>query len=98
MGGKQGCHGGRLFQKSGGTKLLPLRWWRGIMPKQAKHSAPSKPAPVIAGAEQSLSLLRATLESTADGILVVDNAGKFISYNQNFAVMWGIPESVLKAG
>ena len=31
---------------------------------------------------KSLSLLRATLESTADGVLVVDNLGKITTYNQ----------------
>lgn len=45
--------------------------------------------------EQSLSLLRATLESTADGILVVDREGHIISYNQKFLAMWQVPESVL---
>jgi PAS domain S-box-containing protein len=48
--------------------------------------------------EQSLSLLRATLESTADGILVVDSNGRFTSYNHKFQEMWGIPDSVLQTG
>jgi two-component system, cell cycle sensor histidine kinase and response regulator CckA len=48
--------------------------------------------------EQSLSLLRATLESTADGILVVDSNGRFTSYNKKFQEMWGIPDSVLQSG
>jgi diguanylate cyclase (GGDEF)-like protein/PAS domain S-box-containing protein len=47
--------------------------------------------------ERSLSLLRATLESTADGILVVDRQGKIVSCNQQFASMWNIPSSVLDA-
>jgi len=46
---------------------------------------------------KTLSLLNASLESTADGILVVDRAGKIGGYNQNFATMWRIPESVLKS-
>ncbi len=45
--------------------------------------------------EQSLSLLRATLESTADGILVVDNSGKIVSFNQTFTEMWKIPQDIL---
>lgn len=45
--------------------------------------------------EESLSLLRATLDSTADGILVVDDKGKMISFNQKFINMWGIPESII---
>ncbi|MGA2183454.1 MAG: response regulator [Bryobacteraceae bacterium] len=39
--------------------------------------------------------LRATLESTVDGILVVDSSGSIVTFNQKFAEMWGIPGSVL---
>ena len=45
--------------------------------------------------EESLSLLRATLESTADGILVVDPEGRVIATNDKFAEMWRIPQEVL---
>ncbi len=45
--------------------------------------------------ENSLSLLRATLESTADGILVVNNEGKMVSFNQRFVEMWHIPKSIV---
>lgn len=43
----------------------------------------------------TLSLLGATLESTADGILVVNEMGKITSLNRKFAEMWRIPESIL---
>src|ERR1700686_2289984 len=49
-------------------------------------------------ASRSLSLLRATLESTADGILVVDLNGKILSFNQKLADMWGIPAEVFACG
>jgi PAS domain S-box-containing protein len=45
--------------------------------------------------EQALSLLNATIESTAEGILVVDNQGIITTYNQKYLEMWRIPESML---
>ncbi|MBI5020122.1 MAG: PAS domain S-box protein [Ignavibacteriales bacterium] len=46
-------------------------------------------------AGQNVSLLRATLESTADGILVVDSLGKISDFNNQFAQMWRIPDAIL---
>ncbi len=43
----------------------------------------------------SLSLLTSTLESTADGILVVDKGGKISVFNREFAKMWRVPGDVL---
>src|SRR2546422_1922280 len=43
------------------------------------------------------SLLSTTLDSTADGILVVAADGRIESFNAKFADMWGIPRSVLEA-
>jgi diguanylate cyclase (GGDEF)-like protein/PAS domain S-box-containing protein len=45
--------------------------------------------------DKSNSVLNSTLESTQDGILVVDHSGKFVSYNHTFAEMWKIPENIL---
>jgi two-component sensor histidine kinase len=42
--------------------------------------------------------LYAAIESTADGIYVVDRAGRIIRYNQNFASMWKIPDDLLQSG
>jgi diguanylate cyclase (GGDEF)-like protein/PAS domain S-box-containing protein len=41
--------------------------------------------------ETLLAELRATLESTADGILVVDLSGRVRSFNRRFAKLWGLP-------
>src|SRR5450756_2827004 len=43
----------------------------------------------------SLSLLKATMESTADGILVVDLSGRITLWNHKFSDMWKIPEELL---
>lgn len=45
--------------------------------------------------ESSLSLLHATVESTADGILVVDRKGKTVTYNGKFVAMWLVPAPVI---
>ena len=45
--------------------------------------------------KSSLSLLSAALESTADGLLIVNSEGKVTKYNQKFAKMWKIPEDVI---
>jgi PAS domain S-box-containing protein len=48
--------------------------------------------------EQTLAQLRTTLESTADGILVIDWHGKITSMNRLFSAMWEIPAALLNAG
>ncbi len=48
-----------------------------------------------AGVEETLSLLKATIEATADGILVVDREGRIVSFNRKFLAMWRIPEDVI---
>jgi PAS domain S-box-containing protein len=40
--------------------------------------------------QRSLSLLQATLDSTADGILAFDLQGQVLSYNQRFLDLWGL--------
>jgi diguanylate cyclase (GGDEF)-like protein/PAS domain S-box-containing protein len=45
--------------------------------------------------ETLLAELRATLESTADGILVVDLGGRVRSFNRRFAKLWGLPGGLL---
>jgi len=47
------------------------------------------------GTEETLSLLKATLEATADGILVVDRDGRIVSFNKKFVEMWRIPDDVI---
>lgn len=45
--------------------------------------------------ESTVSLLNATLEATADGLLVVDSAGHVVAFNERFGRMWRLPEDAL---
>ncbi|HUH12678.1 MAG TPA: EAL domain-containing protein [Longimicrobiales bacterium] len=45
--------------------------------------------------ERWASLLAATLDSTVEGILVVDRARRIVTYNRRFAEIWRIPADVL---
>ncbi|WP_442959756.1 EAL domain-containing protein [Pseudarthrobacter sp.] len=44
---------------------------------------------------EAMSLLTATLESTADGILVISSDGSVAGFNHQFLKMWGIPPELL---
>ena len=47
---------------------------------------------------ESAHRLNATLESTKDGILAVDAAGKVLFMNRQFRRMWNMPENLAEAG
>ena len=47
--------------------------------------------------KESENLLKATLESTADGILVVNEKGQVLHTNNRFAKMWQIPNDLIKS-
>ncbi|MEG5041053.1 MULTISPECIES: adenylate/guanylate cyclase domain-containing protein [unclassified Microcoleus] len=44
---------------------------------------------------KSVSLLQATFDSTADGILATDRSGKIVTFNREFVEMWRIPNEVM---
>jgi sigma-B regulation protein RsbU (phosphoserine phosphatase) len=44
------------------------------------------------------ALLETQREASIDGILVVDGAGRMISFNRRFVAMWGIPDEVVASG
>jgi diguanylate cyclase (GGDEF)-like protein/PAS domain S-box-containing protein len=48
--------------------------------------------------KKSLSLYMATLESTTDGLLVVNRQGKIVSANQKFRELWRMPEDIITSG
>ena len=45
--------------------------------------------------EAVIADLRATLESTADGILVTDLGGAIRAFNERFAILWNMPRELL---
>ena len=47
---------------------------------------------------QALVIMRATLESTTDAILVTDEEGKVTDFNDKYLDMWRIPREVLEGG
>jgi len=45
-------------------------------------------------AEGRRRVLRATLDSVADGLAAVDTSGRILAYNNKFAQLWSIPDSI----
>ena len=41
------------------------------------------------------SRLQATLEATAEGVLLVDRLGNILNMNQRFSMMWALPDAIL---
>ncbi|HUJ13517.1 MAG TPA: EAL domain-containing protein [Thermoanaerobaculia bacterium] len=48
-------------------------------------------------ARRAVTLLQSTLDSTADGILVIGQDGRALTWNQRFADLWGIPAESIEA-
>ena len=65
------------------------RWL--LVQASEKKAAPD----VVDDLAYTTSQLRATLESTGNGILVLDWQGRIASMNRRFSAMWQIPEALL---
>ena len=66
--------------------------------KGAKQTKPRAKKPRRVADSLTVSLLQSTLESTADGILVVDHEGRIISHNRRFEQMWRLPPELVTGG
>ena len=47
---------------------------------------------------QAVTLLQSTLDSTADGILVIGDSGRIVSYNRRFVEMWRVSAEAMDSG
>ena len=45
---------------------------------------------------ESLAMMRATLESTWDGILVTDARGRVTDFNRRYVEMWRVPRELME--
>jgi len=69
---------------------------RTTTPKKPKTKPRAKKPRRVADS-LTVSVLQATLESTADGILVVDLEGNIVSHNRHFEEMWHLPATLIAA-
>jgi diguanylate cyclase (GGDEF)-like protein/PAS domain S-box-containing protein len=63
-----------------------------------KRTPANRRSPSGSDADVKASLLEATLNATADGLLIVDRAGKIVRFNERFARMWELSPEVLASG
>ena len=78
--------------------LSERRWTQaeidGLQAEAERLQAVIRHAPKEEAIEGVLAVVGAVLESTADGILVVDAEGNLAGFNQRLVTMWRIPDAV----
>ncbi len=79
---------GKLFEARKTVRRLP----EGILVCATDVGAQRRTEDELA---EMSSRLRATLEATADGILVLDGDGRIVNMNRRLAGLWGLPEELL---
>jgi len=87
----------RKFGEDNGDLMLPRS--RGDEVEQLSRAFREMEVSVVQRTKElatSVSLLNATLESTADGILTVQLSGELTSFNNQFVGMWKIPSDMLE--
>ncbi len=92
---------GRLLHVTRSIRAVALRpppGGAGTAPSHALVTLADRSAEQRAESEREVLLaeLQATLEATADGILVTDLGGRLRAFNRRFAEMWGLPLVLLQ--
>ncbi len=92
-----------LYTRADGETLPVRKSVRRIVVDQRDHllirAHDLRPALAVENElERATSLLRATLESTAEGILVIDLSGRIVNFNHRFAELWSIPRLLMERG
>jgi PAS domain S-box-containing protein len=94
----------RIRRADGATRVLHTR---GEVTRDAEGNAAriigtcwdiTELSEATAARERSLSLLQATIEATADGIMVVDHDGKVAVMNRRFSSLFGLGSDLAAAG
>src|SRR5438046_9165065 len=93
----------RIVRKSG--EVRTLRSWGEVISEEDGRAARmidicqdvTEQVAASEGLARSLSLLQATLETTADGLLALHRNGKVQSLNQKFLQRWRIPGSLAQS-
>lgn len=97
--GNRLCHGCRVQR---GSRMKDQAKSKGrlegsstpLLKRPASSKAGPGKKPSVEAEQRAGSLLTSILESTTDGILVIDNRGKVILFNKKFLSLWRIPESL----
>lgn len=88
-----------LHQRANGEMLITLKSVRRLPGVPGWITVCVQPQGARKQAEESLartaSQLRATLEATADGILVLDRQGRIANMNRRFSQLWQLPDELL---
>jgi PAS domain S-box-containing protein len=83
--------GSRFLADIAGRRLPDGRLLGDVRDVTAEHEA-------TVGLERTLATLNATLESTVEGILVIDETGRWLVRNQRFNAILRVPEELLASG
>ncbi|HAX80259.1 MAG TPA: hypothetical protein DCY88_31595 [Cyanobacteria bacterium UBA11372] len=75
----------KLVLDKAGNPLELIGYWADITDRKQAESDLAK----------TVSLLKATFDSTTDGILVMDREGKIATFNRKFQQMWQLPEEIV---